>query len=86
MPELRLTRRAKDHLNELPEAVREAVLESLLLIELEPEAMGKQLVGRMKGLWSARIGHYRVLYTIERSGVIVRAIQHRAVVYRHPPK
>jgi mRNA-degrading endonuclease RelE of RelBE toxin-antitoxin system len=66
--------------------VREAVLETLLLIELEPEAMGKQLVGGMKGLWSARVGHYRVLYTIERSGVIVREIQHRAVVYRSSPK
>ena len=86
MPELRLTRRAKHHLDELPRAVREAILESLLLIELEPEAMGKHLVGRMKGLWSARVGHYRVLYTIERSGVIVRAIQHRAVVYRRRPK
>ena len=86
MPELRLTRRAKDHLNELPAAVREAVLESLVLIELEPDAMGKQLVGRMKGLWSARVGHYRILYTIERSGVIVRGIQHRGVVYHRPPK
>jgi mRNA-degrading endonuclease RelE of RelBE toxin-antitoxin system len=86
LPELRLTRRAKDHLSALPATVREAVLESLLLIELEPEAMGKQLVGRMRGLWSARVGHYRVLYTIERSGVIVRGVQHRAVVYRRPPK
>ena len=86
MPELRLTRRAKHQLNELPGAVCGAVVESLVLIELEPEAMGKQLVGRMKGLWSARVGHYRVLYTIERSGVIVRAIKHRGVVYRRRPK
>jgi mRNA interferase RelE/StbE len=62
--------------------MREAVLESLVLIELEPEAMGKRLVGRMKGLWSARVGNYRVLYTIEQSGVIVRGIRHRAVAYR----
>jgi len=80
--ELRLTRRAKHDLNELPVAVREAVLESLVLIELEPEAMGKRLVGRMKGLWSVRVGNYRVLYTIEQTGVIVRAIRHRAVAYR----
>jgi mRNA-degrading endonuclease RelE of RelBE toxin-antitoxin system len=85
LPELRVTERAKHHLGQLPGPVREAVLESLLLIELEPEATGKQLVGRMRGLWSARIGHYRVLYTIESGGVIVRAIQHRAVVYRRRP-
>ena len=35
--------------------------------ELEPEAMGKRLVGRMSGRWSARVGSYRVLYTIEQS-------------------
>ena len=81
MPELRLTRRAKHDLNELPGTVREAVLESLVLIELEPEAMGKRLAGRMKGLWLARVGNYRVLYTIEESGVIARAIRHRAVTY-----
>jgi mRNA interferase RelE/StbE len=82
LPELRLTRRAKQDINELPGPVREAVVESLVLIELEPEAMGKRLVGRMNGLWSARVGNYRVLYTIEQSGVIVRAIRHRAVAYR----
>jgi mRNA interferase RelE/StbE len=82
LPELRLTRRAKSDLLELPDAVREAVLESLTLIERDPEAIGKRLVGRMKGLWSARVGNYRILYTSERSGVIVRAIRHRAVAYR----
>jgi mRNA interferase RelE/StbE len=81
LPELRLTRRAKKDISELPGTVREAVLESLVLIELEPEAMGKRLLGRMRGLWSARVGNYRVLYTIEQSGVIVRAIRHRAVAY-----
>jgi mRNA-degrading endonuclease RelE of RelBE toxin-antitoxin system len=82
LPELRLTRRAKRDLVELPGAVREAVLESLALIERDPETAGKQLIGRMKGLWSSRVGHYRVLYTIERGGVIVRSIQHRAVAYQ----
>ncbi len=45
---------------------------------------GKQLVGRMKGLWSARVGNYRVLYTIEASQIIIRAIRHRAIAYRRP--
>lgn len=82
MPELRLTRRAKDDLTACPEPVREAVLETLDLIAVEPESVGKQLVGRLEGLWSARVGNYRVLYTIEEGGVVVRAIRHRAVAYR----
>jgi len=82
LPELRLTRRARDQLEALPNAVRDAVFETLVLIELEPEDMGKRLVGRMAGLWSARAGNYRILYTIEPSGVIVRSIRHRGVAYR----
>ncbi len=82
MPELRLTRRAREDLHALPETVREAVLETLTLIGAEPERVGKRLVGRLAGLWSARVGNYRVLYTVETGGVIVRAIRHRAVAYR----
>ena len=82
MPELRLTRRARNDLETLPETVRNAVLETLTLIGAEPERAGKRLVGRLEGLWSTRVGNYRVLYTTESGGVIVRAIRHRAVAYR----
>lgn len=81
MPEPRLTRRARRDLAALPAPVRQAVLETIFLIGLEPEQAGKQLVGRLRGLWSARVGSYRVLYTIEPGGVIVRAVRHRAVAY-----
>jgi mRNA-degrading endonuclease RelE of RelBE toxin-antitoxin system len=83
LPELRLTRRARDQLRALPAAVREAVVETLLLIQREPERTGSRLVGlawaRVTGLWSARAGSYRALYTLEQRGVIVRAIRHRGV-------
>lgn len=82
MPEPTLTRRARNDLEALPETVREAVLETLISIGAEAESAGKQLVGRLEGLWSARVGNYRVLYTVEAGQVIVRAIRHRAVAYR----
>lgn len=82
MPEPRLTRRAHNDLKALPKTVREAVLETLTLIGAEPERAGKGLVGRLEGLRSARVGNYRVLYTVEPGGGIVRAIRHRAVAYR----
>ena len=81
MAEPRLTRRAREDLKALPQPVREAVLETVTAIGLEPEQAGKQLVGRLRGLWSARVGSYRVLYTIEDGSVIVRAIRHRAIAY-----
>ncbi|MDQ3091235.1 MAG: type II toxin-antitoxin system RelE/ParE family toxin [Actinomycetota bacterium] len=82
MPEPRLTRRALNDLEALPETVREAVLQTLILIGAEPERTGKKLVGRLDGLWSARVGNYRVRYTVESRGVVLRAIRHRAVAYR----
>jgi mRNA interferase RelE/StbE len=81
LAEPRLTRRARKDLEALPEPVREAVFETLVAIGLEPRQAGRQLVGRLRGLWSARVGSYRVLYTIDDGGVIVRAIRHRAVAY-----
>jgi len=82
LPELRLTQRAKEDLTSLPVLVREAVLETLELIGREPEETGKKLVGSLEGLWSARVGNYRILYTVERTRVAVRAIRHRAVAYQ----
>ncbi len=42
----------------------------MTLLEAEPETVGKRLLGRLEGSWSARVGSYRVLYTIEPSGVV----------------
>jgi mRNA interferase RelE/StbE len=94
LPELLLTRRAKEDLAALPRALQEAVVGSLTLLEDRPQELGKELRGRLKGLRSYRVGNYRILYTIEgrgrRSRVIVRAIRHRAVAYRphrrNPPR
>jgi mRNA interferase RelE/StbE len=82
LPELRLTRSAEDDLGALPAPVREAVAATIDILAVDHAAIGKQLRGRLRGWWSARVGNYRVLYTIERSGVVVRAIQHRGVAYR----
>ncbi|MEX2193775.1 MAG: type II toxin-antitoxin system RelE/ParE family toxin [Thermoleophilaceae bacterium] len=81
MADLRLTRRARNDLEALPGKVRGAVLDTLGGIQVHPQAAGKPLVGRLRGLWSTRVGSYRILYTIDDSGGIVRAIRHRAVAY-----
>lgn len=85
MAELLLTNRAKRDLAALPRPVQEAVLDTLTILEIRPEELGKELRGRLAGLWSCRVGNYRILYTIEGadpdSRVIVRAIRHRAVAY-----
>ena len=86
MPELILTREARQNLDLLPAELREAVAETIDALALEPRAVGKPLVGRLRGRWSAAVGNYRIVYTIDESTassrVIIRAIRHRAVAYR----
>jgi mRNA-degrading endonuclease RelE of RelBE toxin-antitoxin system len=73
-------RRARDDLARLPPRLREAVLETLTALAVDPD-LGKPLVGRLAGVWSARVGSYRIVYTWESAGTIVRAIRHWAVAY-----
>jgi mRNA-degrading endonuclease RelE of RelBE toxin-antitoxin system len=80
-----LTARARDQLTHLPLTLRNAVLHTLADLAVEPEVVGKPLIGRLTGTWAARVGNYRVLYTIEGPSksrrVVVRSIRHRAVAY-----
>jgi hypothetical protein len=69
----------------LPQNLKEPVLNALTDLEIDPDAAGKPLLGRLKGLWSAPGGQLSI-YSIEgsrRSGkVIVRGIKHRSAAYR----
>lgn len=85
MPRVQLTRQATRQFDALPQNLQEPVLNALTDLEIDPEAAGKPLLGRLKGLWSARVGSYRAIYSIEGSSrsprVIVRAIKHRSQAY-----
>jgi mRNA-degrading endonuclease RelE of RelBE toxin-antitoxin system len=85
LPELVLTRRAREDLAALPRPIQEAVVETLTLLQADPRELGKELRGRLRGLWSCRVGNYRILNTIRgpkaRIRVIVRAIRHRGIAY-----
>ncbi len=86
MSRVQLTREATRHFETLPQTLQEPVLNALTDLEAEPEAAGKPLLGRLRGLWSARVGSYRIIYSIEGSRrspvVIVRAIKHRSSAYQ----
>jgi mRNA-degrading endonuclease RelE of RelBE toxin-antitoxin system len=81
LPDVVLTTEAKRNLASLPQPFANAVTDVITSIGFDPEGIGKPLVGRLRGLWSASVGNYRVLYTVEKSTVVVRAIRHRAVAY-----
>jgi len=68
--------------------IQRAVVNSMDRLLLDPRANGNPLRGRMRGTWVAKVGSYRILYTIEgaeaAATVVVRAVLHRAVAYRRP--
>ncbi len=86
MARVLLTREARRHFQALPIEFQDPVLNVLTDLEADPEIAGQPLLGRLKGLWSARVGSYRVLYSIEGRGrsprVIVRAIKHPSTAYQ----
>lgn len=45
-------------------------------------AKGKQLSGEYSGLYSYRIGNYRIVYTILRESILILRIGHRKNVYQ----
>ena len=85
MPRLVLTRRAQEQIADLPDAIRDAVRLTIDRIAVEPE-FGKALLGRLEGVRAARVGNYRILYTIDgrsaNTTVVVRSVRHRATAYR----
>jgi mRNA-degrading endonuclease RelE of RelBE toxin-antitoxin system len=85
LAELVLTRRAAEDMKSLSASTREAVANVVERLGIEPRFMGRPLLGRLRPLWSARVGNYRILYTLEGADgnerVVVRAIRHRAVAY-----
>lgn len=87
MARLVLARRARRELLELSWPLIDAIEDALGLLEREPWA-GYALRGRLRGLYSLRVGSYRILYQLIDDGQTVRvaAIRHRSVVYGGDPR
>lgn len=82
-----LARRARRELFELGWPLIDAIEDALGLLERDPPA-GHALRGKLRGLYSLRVGSYRILYQLTDGGKTVRvaAIRHRSVSYRSDPR
>jgi len=82
-----LARRARKELLELSWPLIDAVEDALGLLEREPLA-GYRLRGRLGGLYSLRVGAYRILYQLTDGGKTVRVatIRHRSSAYGGDPR
>jgi len=86
MAKVVLARSARTALLALDDRFIDAILDALGELETDPE-LGHRLRGRLKGLWSLRVGAYRIIYEVRGRGTLVRvcAIRHRAAAYRSDP-
>jgi len=82
-----LARRARSELLELGWPLIDAIEDALGLLEREPKA-GYALRGKLHGLYSLRVGAYRILYQLTdgENTVRVAAIRHRSVAYKGDPR
>lgn len=81
------SRAARAQVGALDPRVADAVLDSVTVLEAEPQA-GRPLRGRLNGLWSLRQGTYRLVSEIREQEKIVRivAVLHRRIAYRSDPR
>lgn len=87
MARLVLARRARHDLLELDWPLIDAIEDALGLLERDPFA-GYALRGKLRGLYSLRVGAYRILYQLTDGGKTVRvaAIRHRSISYGSDPR
>jgi mRNA interferase RelE/StbE len=81
------SRAARAQIASLDVRVADAVLNAVTTLEGDP-ASGKRLRGRLEGLWSLRIGSYRLIYEVRDVGRTVRivVVLHRRVAYHSDPR
>ena len=78
-----LAKPARRAIDRLPEKVAVAIIEFILgPLREDPLRVGKPLQRELAGLFSARVGAYRVLYQISDHAVEVLHVDHRRDVYR----
>jgi mRNA interferase RelE/StbE len=83
--EVEITSEGLRHLNQLPDKVRQAALDSIFgPVAENPQRLGNPLMGELEGLRSARRGDYRIIYEIieDEQVVLIHRVQHRRDVYR----
>ena len=85
MYSVEITPEGRRHLNDLPEKVRLAAIDTAFgPIARNPQRVGKPLLGELEGLHSARRGDFRIIYEIidDKNVVVIHRVQHRRDVYR----
>ena len=76
--------RAKNQIDELPSNIKSRIANVLENVLSQNPFIGKALKAELKGLYSYRVGDYRIIYSILKDRLIIQIIKvmHRREVYR----
>jgi len=78
--EVKFTPRFLKEIKDLDRTVQVRILREINILKTNPY-VGKPLRGEWKGVFSLRIGDYRILYQIKRNEVFLLVVGHRKRVY-----
>lgn len=78
--EVRFTPRFSKGIRALDKEVQIRILSQVNILKINPYA-GKPLRGVWKGIYSLRVGDYRVLYQIKGNEVFLLVVGHRKRIY-----
>jgi len=79
--EIRFTPRFLKNIKVLDREIQVRILREINILKTNPY-VGKPLRSEWKGIYSLRIGDYRVLYQIKKNEVFLLVVGHRKRVYR----
>lgn len=79
--EVEFTPRFRRRLSTLKRRVQARILRETGILRADPY-IGKPLRGPWRGVYSLRIGDYRVLYQLSNNKVFLLTVGHRKLVYR----
>lgn len=81
---IRIAPAARKQIDSLPQHIKSKVGEVLSAVLARNPFLGKALKAELEGLYSYRIGDYRIIYNIVRHELIIQVIKvmHRREVYR----
>jgi mRNA interferase RelE/StbE len=83
LPKVEWEKSALDDLQKIDKPVIKRILNKISWFSqhfdnITPES----LTGDMAGLFKLRVGDWRVIYTIEKDAIIIKAVGHRREIYR----
>ena len=83
MVRIEWTERALEDLEKLDKPIARRILKKVTGFSKNLQSVAPEpLSGELKGTFKLRIGHWRVVYTVEREVIVIQYVGHRSQIYR----